>query len=138
MEKLYELYDMLCEELEELTEKGELTAGSLEVAEKITETMKNIGKIADSDMYSGDYRHDMGSYDGSYERGGRSYERGRSGRSYARGGSYARRDSRGRYSREGGYSRHDIVEQLEDIMHSAPNEKSRKEIERLIMKMEQM
>lgn len=129
MEKLYELYDMLCEELEELTEKGELTAGSLEVAEKITETMKNIGKIADSDMYSGDYRHDIGSYDGSYERGGRSY---------ARGGSYARRDSRGRYSREGGYSRHDIVEQLEDIMHSAPNEKSRKEIERLIMKMEQM
>lgn len=127
MEKLYELYDMLCEELEEVTNKGELSAGSLEVAEKITETMKNIGKIVDSDMYSGDYRHDMGSYNGSYERGGRSY---------ARGGSYARRG--GRYSREGGYSRHDIVEQLEDIMRSAPNEKSRKEIERLIMKMEQM
>lgn len=134
MEKLYELYDMLCEELEEVTNKGELSAGSLEVAEKITETMKNIGKIVDSDMYSGDYRHDMGSYDEgrSYARG-RSYNRGMSSR-----GSYARRDSRGRYSREGGYSRHDIVEQLEDIMHSAPNEKSRKEIERLIMKMEQM
>lgn len=128
MEKLYELYDMLCEELEEVTNKGELSAGSLEVAEKITETMKNIGKIVDSDMYSGDDNM-MGR---SYE--GRSYARGRS---YNR-GSYARRDSRGRYSREGGYSRHDIVEQLEDIMHSAPNEKSRKEIERLIMKMEQM
>ena len=131
MEKLYELYDMLCEELEEVTNKGELSAGSLEVAEKITETMKNIGKIVDSDMYSGDYRHDDGSYEGrSY---GRSYNRGMSSR-----GSYARRDSRGRYSREGGYSRHDIVEQLADVMNSAPNEKSRKEIERLMMKLEQM
>ena len=125
MEKLYELYDMLCEELEEVTNKGELSAGSLEVAEKITETMKNIGKIVDSGMYSGD--------DNMM---GRSYE----GRSYARGRSYNRgMSSRGSYARRGGgYSRHDIVEQLEDIMHSAPNEKSRKEIERLIMKMEQM
>ena len=112
MEKLYELYDMLCDELEKVTEKGELSAGSLEVAEKLTETMKNLKKIMEMEGYSGEY-HDMGSYNR---------------------GSYAqRRDSRGRYSR--GYSRHTFEESLEDAMRNAPDERSRKDIERLLNKM---
>lgn len=116
MDKMTELYEILCDELEKITAKGELTAGSLDAVDKIVDIMKDIEEMG----YSGDM---MGrSYRGSYR--GRSY----------RGpydGSYAQR-SRGRYSR------HDIVEQLEDIADSAPNEKSRKEIERLITKMEQM
>lgn len=113
MDKMTELYDILCDELEKITAKGELTAGSLDAVDKIVDIMKDIEEMG----YSGDM---MGrSYRGSYR--GRSYNR----------GSYAQR-SRGRYSR------HDIVEQLEDIADSAPNEKSRKEIERLITKMEQM
>ena len=112
MDKMTELYDILCDELEKITAKGELTAGSLDAVDKIVDIMKDIEEMG----YSGDM---MGrSYRGSY-RDGRSYNR------------YAQR-SRGRYSR------HDIVEQLEDIADSAPNEKSRKEIERLIAKMEQM
>lgn len=138
MDKMEQLYDILCEELEKITAKGELTAGSLEAVDKIVDIMKDMEEMGYSGDDMGSYR---GSYEGSYERGGRSrnsYERG--GRSY-RGsygrGSYAqRRDSRGRYSSN--YSRHDIVEQLEDIMEQAPNEQSRREIERLIMKMEQM
>lgn len=128
------LYGMLCDELEKLTEQGELTPGSLDVAEKITETMKNLVKIMDYEDYSGNYGTG-GSYGRmSYE--GRSYE----GRSYARGDNgrgNVRRDSRGRYSRDG-YSRHDMVDKLEELMHSAPDEKSRKEIERLMTKMERM
>ena len=112
MDKMTELYDILCDELEKITAKGELTAGSLDAVDKIVDIMKDIEEMG----YSGDT---MGrSYRGSY-RDARSYNR------------YAQR-SRGRYSR------HDIVEQLEDIADSAPNEKSRKEIERLIAKMEQM
>ena len=112
MDKMTELYDILCDELEKITAKGELTAGSLDAVDKIVDIMKDIEEMG----YSGDM---MGrSYRGSY-RDGRSYNR------------YAQH-SRGRYSR------HDIVEQLEDIADSAPNEKSRKEIERLIAKMEQM
>lgn len=118
MDKMTELYEILCDELEKITAKGELTAGSLDAVDKIVDIMKDIEEMG----YSGDENMMGRSYRGSYR--GRSY----------RGpydGSYAQR-SRGRYSR------HDIVEQLEDIADSAPNEKSRKEIERLIMKMEQM
>lgn len=118
MDKMTELYDILCDELEKITAKGELTAGSLDAVDKIVDIMKDIEEMG----YSGDENMMGRSYRGSY-RDGRSYNRG----SYAQ-----RRDSRGRYSR------HDIVEQLEDIADSAPNEKSRKEIERLITKMEQM
>lgn len=118
MDKMTELYEILCDELEKITAKGELTAGSLDAVDKIVDIMKDIEEMG----YSGDENMMGRSYRGSYR--GRSY-RG----SYD--GSYAQR-SRGRYSR------HDIVEQLEDIADSAPNEKSRKEIERLITKMEQM
>ena len=165
MDKMTELYDILCDELEKITEKGELTAGSLDAVDKIVDIMKDMEEMG----YSGDENMIGRSYRGSYRDGrekitakgeltagsldavdkivdimkdieemgysgdmmGRSYRGSyRDGRSYNR---YAqRRDSRGRYSR------HDIVEQLEDIADSAPNEKSRKEIERLITKMEQM
>lgn len=121
MDKMTELYDILCDELEKITAKGELTAGSLDAVDKIVDIMKDIEEMG----YSGDENMMGRSYRGSY-RDGRSY------RSYNRGSYAQRRDSRGRYSR------HDIVEQLEDIADSAPNEKSRKEIERLITKMEQM
>lgn len=115
MDKMTELYDILCDELEKITEKGELTAGSLDAVDKIIDIMKDMEEMG----YSGDENMMGRSYNRPY---GRSYR-----------GSYAqRRDSRGRYSR------HDIVEQLEDIADSAPNEKARKEIERLITKMEQM
>lgn len=122
MDKLSELYDMLCVELEKITDKGELTAGSLEAVGEIVDILKDIEELG----YSGDYRHDM-----SYRR------------SYARRGN-ARRDNMGRYSSERGYSRnysmdpHELVDQLEDIMHSAPNEKSRMEIEKLITRLERM
>ena len=45
MHKLYELKDMLCEELEQYGKKGELTAGSLDVVDKLTHTIKNLDKI---------------------------------------------------------------------------------------------
>lgn len=126
---MHRLYDMLCDELDKLIEQGELTPGSLDVAEKITETMKNLVKIMDYEDYSGDYHDGMGrSYNMSY---GMSYAIGDNGRGNVR------RDSRGRYSRDG-YSRHDMVDKLEELMHSAPDEKSRKEIERLMTKMERM
>ena len=115
MDKMTELYDILCDELEKITEKGELTAGSLDAVDKIIDIMKDMEEMG----YSGDM---MGR---SY---GRSYDDRMYDRSYR--GSYAqRRDSMGRYSRD------EFKDRLEDVMHSAPNEKTRKELERLIMKM---
>lgn len=40
MKSMYELRDMLCKELDELIRKGELGAGDLDIAHKLTDTIK--------------------------------------------------------------------------------------------------
>lgn len=130
MHALYELKDMLCKELEEIGEKGELTTGTVDTVEKLSSSVKNLCKIIDyceDEEYSGDM---MGS---SYARGGnRMGGRGRGGRGGRTGanqyGSYARG-----YSRDG-----DMVSKLEDLMGEARDDKTRREIERLVEKMRNM
>lgn len=131
MHAIYELKDMLCKELEEYGEKGELSAGTLDIVDKLAHTIKNLDKIIET------YEEDEYSSRGSYNYGGDMSYRGD--RSYARGRSRnARRDSMGRYSREG-YSRADeMVDKLRELMHEAPDDRSRQEIQRLVTKMEQM
>ena len=151
MEELYKLKETLCNELEEYSKKGKMSAGDLEIVNKLSETIKNIDKIIekyDESEYSG-----AGGYSNrmSYGRGGYSNERGgRGGYSNERGGysnndysmargrgSNARRDSRGRYSGEG-YSGHDMVMELREMMEEAPDERTRMEFDKFIRKMEQM
>lgn len=149
---MHKLYEFACAELEELEQKADkgLSNAELEYANKLTEMKKNILKIEmlEDGGYSADdeMSMDRGSYRNSY-RGDNSYRDGGSNRgSYARGrGRNARRDSMGRYSRDGSYrySREDgysmaadeIVDQLEDMKESAPDESSRREISKLIEKM---
>ena len=54
MKSMYDLRDMLCKELEEITRKGELGAGDLDIVHKLTDTIKNIDKIEamEEDGYS--------------------------------------------------------------------------------------
>lgn len=110
MNELYELREKLCKELKEYGYK-EMSAGTLDVVDKLTHTIKNLDKIieADEDGYSGMYPY-------SY-------------RGYSR-----KRDSMGRYSRR--YSRSDLSDKLRDLMQDAPDERSRNEINRLIEKMD--
>ena len=78
MQNMEELRDMLCEELDKITKKGELSAGSLDIVDKLTHSIKSIDTIMAMD-------------DAGYSNaGGYSYARGR--------GSNAKRDSMGRYS----------------------------------------
>lgn len=131
MEYMHELKEMLCDELMQIADKGELTAGSLDTIDKLTHSIKSIATIMA--MEDSDYsRDDMG---------------GNMNRSY-RGGSYAqRRDSRGRYSRENrmnrgsyagrrGYSRDEetdkMVEKLEKMMEKTQDENVRQAIEQAI------
>lgn len=125
-----DLREMLCEELDKIAQKGELTAGSLETVDKLTHSIKSIDTIMAMEE-SGYSQAGGGSYEGSYARGGQG--RG-GGSSRARGGSYEgsyarggggrsgaqRRDSMGRYSRRGGYSRGDgkeeMLEKLENVI----------------------
>lgn len=112
MEKLHRLKDLICDELEAYGAKGELSAGSLDVIDKLSHAAKSLATLIamEESGYSGDWDR----------------------RSY-RGASYARR---GRYSRYDGYSGavHDMIDQLTDMMHDAPDQETRDEIQRLINK----
>lgn len=125
MNELYDLKEMLCKELEDYGRKGELTAGSLDVVDKLAHTIKNIDKIleADDPQYSQTGRMMGNSYGMGNMGGYNSYARGR------------RRDSMGRYSSEG-YSRGgDMMDRLTDLMNDAPDDRTRQEIQRLMDKM---
>lgn len=148
MDAVYELKDMLCEELEEYGKKDKLDVGGLEIVDKLAHTIKNLDKIIETyedEGYSGAYE---GMYDGSYEggnMGGGSYarrysrERGRGSYAMARGGGRgrgrnARRDSMGRYSRDGKM----MAQELRELMEDAPDERIRMELQKVIQKVENM
>ena len=133
MHEIYELKERLCDELKEYGKKGDLDVGTLDVVDKLSRTVKNLGKIIDKyeeSEYS--YENGMPYTDGmSYARNGR-----RSGR-YS---SARRRDSMGRYSRRGGYSMDNkgMIEELRDLMNDAPDDRTRQEFQSFIDKIERM
>ena len=136
MEYMDKLKDKLCEELEEIARKSELSAGDLEMVHKLTDTIKNIDKI---DMLEDDGYSQAGDWEarGNYSRN-----------SYNRGSSYANRGKhyvRGHYSRDGrnysdGYSRHDakerMLDHLDDMMQEASTDKERDAIRRCMEQIE--
>lgn len=143
MKALEKLRDTLCEELEKVSQKTTMSAGDLEMAHKLTDTIKNIDKIFMMDetgeySQAGDWEA-RGMYDNgnSYANRGEHWVRGhysrardgRTGRSGMR--SYSRM-----YSRDGGHS--DMIESLEDMREEATSEKERKAIDRCIEQLKDM
>ena len=141
IKELHELCETISKAIAEANEKirsagGKLTAGDVDYVDKLTHALKStkatIAMMEEEggEEYSGYYPGMNGvAYRGSYRDGG----------SYARGRMNARRDSRGRYSGEGGYSRHaGLTEELYDLMNDAPDERTRREFERFISKLESM
>lgn len=137
MDYMHELKEKLCDELEEIANKGELGAGDLEIIHKLTDTIKNLDKIG---MLEDGY-----SQAGDWEIEGRAYNRGSS---YAR----RKRDSMGRYSRDGrmmrgGYrdgrmysraeAKEDIMDQIEDMMGDA-DEKEKAILRRAMTELEKV
>lgn len=113
---MYDLRNMLCDELDELARKGELGAGDLEIAHKLTATIKNIDKI--EMMEDGGY-----SRDGDWQAGMRG--------AYDRDMSNARRGThyvRGHYSRDGGID--NMKRQLQEMLDNADDESIRRAIQR--------
>ena len=137
MHNYEELKDMLCRELDKISEEGELTAGSLDVVEKLTHSLKSLSTIMAMEEYGDEYSYRSDGGMSNARNGGRSNR----GYSYARGRrGNVRRDSMGRYSRDGGYSyaREDMVEDLRELMMDAPDEQTRQEFQRFISKVEKM
>ena len=117
IKSLETIREMLCYELDEIAEKNEMSAGTLDTVDKIAHAIKNIDKVMDSE------------YGYSNSRDGDWYAMG----NYGRGNSY-RRDSMGRYSRR--YSRHgDITERLEEMMNEAESEKEKEALRKAISMM---
>ena len=116
MKTYHDLKDMLCEELDEITRKGELTAGSLDTVDKLTHSIKSLETIIAmneaQDGESGYYPH-MG------------YR------------SNQRRDMRGRYSRER-YSddRDSMISDLREMMQEARDEHTRNRFKSFIRELE--
>ena len=142
---------MLCKEIDEIVDKGKLTAGDLDTLHKLSDTVKNFLKIemleGEGDGYSergysrgdemySERRDSMGRYsrDDGYERGS-SYAR--RGTHYVR-GHYSRDDGMGAGMREtrGGYSRADskdrMMHEMGELMEEA-TEDERRTLERAMM-----
>ena len=162
LDTLYELCETISMELESCNEKirqanGKLSPGDIDYLDKLTHTMKSLKAVigmleAQDSGYSGHFwdgryyfdggnsmegSSNRGSYEGASGRG--SYEGGSSNGSYGRGrGRGANRDRMGRYA-ERGYSRADAEEdfktEIEELMNKAPDEQSRKKLEKLMNEM---
>ena len=117
MHDMTELKNNLYKELDKVASKGELTTQTLDLVDKISHALKCVLTIEAMDEYPS-YSGNNGSYR-------------MAGMSYANGGGYSnRRDSRGRYS-----GTDDYIARLEDMMYSMPDERSRQDIERIVMRM---
>lgn len=111
--------DKLCKELDEIANKAELGAGDLEIAHKLTATLKNIYKI------------EMFEADDGYSRAGE-WEADMRG-SYGRDNSYA---NRGMHYVRGHYSRHDgrerMRDRIEDMMRDTDDDRIRGALQRCL------
>lgn len=124
MKYIEDLKEMLCDELDKIASKGELTAGSLDTVQKLTHSLKSVETIMAMEGY-GDSYDDM-----SYERG---YNRGGSRRN-------GRRDSMGRYTRGRSrrmYSGDDIEGRIEELMNEVDEPKVRQALQKALEKMEE-
>ena len=133
MQSMYELREMLCRELDELTRKGELGAGDLDSAHKLTDTIKNIDKIdrLEDEGYSRGMDYSRGRYsrDGNWEADMRG--------TYGRGNSYERQ---GTHYVRGHYSRTDATEhlrsQINDMMRETDDDRIKDALRRAMDMME--
>ena len=133
MHTYYETKEMLKKELDDIIQKGELSAGSLETIDKLLDSIKNACKII---MYE-EYSEDGYSYaDGDRDMSEYAYARNGRGR-----GPQAQRDSMGRYSSEGGYSyddggKEEKIDMLRDMMQEATTDEERRALQKIIRRME--
>lgn len=151
-EELEQLCEYVEKEIHKANEKlrtsgGNLSAGDVEYIDNLTHTMKSLkttlamlgnsnnggsyeGNAYEGNAYEGN-AYEGNAYDGSYDGMRGAYARGR--------GRYAKRDSRGRYASEPGYSRdEEMVQELRELMKDAPDEKTRQEFQKFIMKIQSM
>lgn len=132
------LKERLHEELKKIERKQDISAGDLEAAHKISDTIKNLDKICilEEEGYSDDgawVAEGIYGRGSSYANSGRHLVRSHYSRDDGPDRYSDRRDSRGRYSRDGGRS--EMMEHLEMALDSA-NERDRETLRRAMQSLE--
>ena len=141
MKELYEAKETVGNEIGDLNKKirnngGKITGADVDMLDKLTHSMKSLATTcamleAEEEGYSGHYMP----MPYGYSRNGNGYSRNGNGYS-GNGGGYSRRYSR--ESRDGyGYSgKGDMTDQLRQMMDEAPDDLTRREIQKLMERME--
>ena len=137
MKILYEIKEMLEDELKQMCKKGDVTQTDLDNMYKMVDIVKDITTIEamEETRYEGwsrDYSREYSrTGDTDYSNAYPIYRTSRDDASYARG-----RDSMGRYtSRDSGYSRHgndEMIEHLKEMMMNARTEEERESYRKTI------
>ena len=128
--------DMIYDEIEEISRRGQLNKDAICVVGELVDILKDIGTI---EMFEEGIQvpEDDYSFATEYGRGGYSQRRGRGNGSYV-GNSYRSGQPYYGYSRRGrgGYSREDgkqhMIDKLNHLMNEADNEEDRNSIRMLI------
>lgn len=139
MKALKRMREMICEELEQVAGMNRISPSSIDYAQKLTDTYKNILKI--EMLEEGDYSR----ADGEYSNKRYSRSEGYSNDGYSRDKGYSNDDGysqrRGHYVRAH-YSRDDakshMVHKLEDLMRSAETDEQRDAIEKCLSQLDNM
>lgn len=141
MKELYEAKETVGNEIGDLNKKirnngGQITGADVDMLDKLTHSMKSLATTcamleAEEEGYSGHYMP----MPYGYSRNGNGYSRNGNDHS-GNGGGYSRRY--GRESRDGyGYSgKGDMTDQLRQMMDEAPDDLTRREIQKLMERME--
>lgn len=141
MKELYEAKETVGNEIGDLNKKirnngGKITGADVDMLDKLTHSMKSLATTcamleAEEEGYSGHYMP----MPYGYSRNGNGYSRNGNDHS-GNGGGYSRRY--GRESRDGyGYSgKGDMTDQLRQMMDEAPDDLTRREIQKLMERME--
>ena len=146
---MHKLIDYICDELDDLERKAgsgeKLSVAEIEYMSLLAESKKDL--LKGEELMDGGYsgrgysRRGYSRREGRESRDGRMYYDGRAyeGRSYERGrGGSSRRGSMGRYSNDYSMDTDSMISELSEMMNEAPDERTRKEIQKLIDKIEMM
>ena len=141
-EMLYELCEIITRDLEKSVDKirkagGELSAGDVDYINKLTHSLKSVKTTIAMEEAENGYSREGSRYDGSYRgyHGGMSRDEG----SYGR-GSGAKRYANGQYaphSRDDG-NKNRLLDDLNGALMKAEDDTVRREIKRLVEKVEGM
>lgn len=141
MDFYYDLKMMLCKELEQLARKRELSAGDLDVVDKLTHSIKSIVTIMAMEEGGYSYERNSGVRGRNRDMNRYTYEDGNSGLYYDDGGYSNRRYYDGgysgrRYSREEGKSK--MIQEFEKLMDDASTPDEREILQSAISKLKNM